>query len=344
MPRHRRRLARAVLPALLLISACGPGSSEGGSSRPSLRLGYFPNLTHAAAVVGVEQGVITRAVGPARLQPMLFPSGPAAVAALLSGALDATYIGANPAVNAFIRSRGQAVRIIAGATSGGAALVVRPDVTAPADLEGKKVASPGLGNTQDVALRTWLAEHGLVTDPRGGGDVSITPQENAQTLETFRAGGIAGAWVPEPWATRLVVEGGGRVLVDERSRWPEGRFVTTHLVVRTAYLRAHPQEVSALLRGHVDATSFLNAHPEDAKRVVSDAIGRLTGKPLPSKVLDAAWPNLSFTDDPVASSLRTAASDAHRLGFIPSADITGIYDLSLLNSVRREGGREEVAA
>ncbi|MBL8976754.1 MAG: ABC transporter substrate-binding protein, partial [Myxococcales bacterium] len=210
----RRRLSAALL-AALVVAACG-----GGSSEPSLRLGYFPNITHAAALVGVSDGIFARQLGAIKLETFTFNAGPAAIEALLSGSLDASYVGPNPAINAFVKSRGEAVRIIAGATSGGAFLVVRPEISSAADLRGQAVASPQLGGTQDVALRSWLATQGLKTDTSGGGDVSVVPQENAQTLERFRDGKLAGAWVPEPWASRLVLEGGGKVLVDERDLWP----------------------------------------------------------------------------------------------------------------------------
>jgi NitT/TauT family transport system substrate-binding protein len=217
----------------------GPSASAGDAVKGgTLRLGYFPNVTHAPAILGVENGTFAKALGKdVGLETKTFNAGPAAVEALLAGALDASYIGPNPAINAFAKSKGEAIRIIAGATSGGAALVVKPSITKAADLKGKKVASPQLGNTQDVALRAWLGEQGLKTNPQGGGDVSILPQENSQTLDTFKAGDIDGAWVPEPWVSRLVQEGSGKVLVDEKELWPGGRFVTTHLIVRTARTR-----------------------------------------------------------------------------------------------------------
>ena len=156
---------------------------------------------------------------------------------MFADAIDITFIGPNPAINAYAKSNGEAVRVISGSTSGGAFLVVRPDINTAQDLKGKKIATPSLGNTQDVALRAWLKSNGLATDTAGGGDVSVVPQENAQTLETFIAGTIDGAWVPEPWATRLIQDGGAKVLVDERDLWPDGKYVTTHLLVATKFLR-----------------------------------------------------------------------------------------------------------
>jgi NitT/TauT family transport system substrate-binding protein len=307
-----------------------------------VRLGYFPNVTHATALVGVTSGTFAESLGPHALQTRTFNAGPLAVEALFSGAVDAVYIGPNPAINAYVQSRGEAVRIVAGATSGGAALVVRPSVTSAADLVGKTLAAPQRGNTQDVALRHWLAQNGLRTDLQGGGDVSVLAQENAQTLETFRTGRIDGAWVPEPWATRLVLEAGAKVLVDERDLWPGGRFVTTHLVVRTRFLQTQPDAVRRLLEGHVRTTELVNREPERARSLVSQAIATITGGGLPEPVLAAAWGNLEFTNDPVAASLAESARHARSLGFIENDDLSGIYDLSLLNQVLRAANQPEV--
>ncbi|MGH9280378.1 MAG: ABC transporter substrate-binding protein [Acidimicrobiales bacterium] len=342
------KVAAATL-LLLVAGACG-GSSEsgtsataGGSEAPTtVRLGFFPNVTHATALVGVESGTFQEALGPNRLETKTFNAGPAAVEALFSGALDATYIGPNPTINAYAQSQGQAVRIISGATSGGASLVVKPGINDAAGLKGKKVASPQLGGTQDVALRSWLREKGLKTDPQGGGDVSILPQENAQTLETFRGGQIDGAWVPEPWATRLVQEGGGKILVDERTLWPGGDFVTTHLIVRTKYLKEHPDAVRRLIEGQVKANEFVNANPAEAQRLVNRRITTLTGKGLPAAVIEGAWSSMKFTNDPIATSLATSAKHAEELGLLDRVDLKGIYDLAVLNEVLKGTGQPEV--
>lgn len=347
MHRWFRTALVALLPALAL-AGCGSGSpakSESGQvkEKVALRLGYFPNITHATALVGVEKGILAEKLGPnVTLRTSTFAAGPAAVEAVFSGAIDATYVGPNPAINAFTKSNGQAIRIIAGATSGGAFLVVKPDITSAKDLKGKKIASPQLGNTQDVALRTWLAANDLKTDTQGGGDVSITPQENAQSLETFKSGAISGAWVPEPWATRLVQEGNGTILVDEATLWPEGRYVTTQLVVRTAFLKDHADVVARLLEGHVAATAFLNQSPAEARPLANLAIAKLTGKALPAQLIDAAWKNLVFTNDPVASSLRKGATDAQAAKLLTSVKLDGIYDLAPLNKILVRLGQPEV--
>jgi NitT/TauT family transport system substrate-binding protein len=347
----RRPLLLAVVALALVATACGGGSpaktsQAGGATTQAapttLRLGYFPNVTHATAIAGIESGIFQRALGADKLELSTFNAGPAAVEALFSGALDATYIGPNPTINAFTKSNGAAVRIISGATSGGALLVVKPDITNAAQLKGKKLASPQLGGTQDVALRYWLRQNNLKTDTQGGGDVSILPQDNAQTLETFRSGAIDGAWVPEPWATRLVQEGGGKVLVDERSLWPGGRFVTTQLIVRTQFLKEHPDTVRRLLDGQVQANDYVNQNPADAQRLVNQGIAKVTGKALPDAEIQAAWKNMEFTDDPVASSLTASAQHATDVGLLDKVNLTGIYDLSLLNDALKKAGQAEV--
>jgi NitT/TauT family transport system substrate-binding protein len=327
----RRWWAALVAPWLLVVVACSSSDAQ------SLRLGYFPNVTHATALVGLEQVLFAKELEAAGqgLAPSSFNAGPAAIEALLSGALDASYIGPNPTLNAHVRSKGAALRVVAGATSGGAFFVVAPTIASAEDLRGKTVASPQLGGTQDVALRKWLAEQGLKTDPQGGGDVSIAPQENAQILESFVAGTIAGAWVPEPWATRLVVEGKGKVLVDEGTLWPEGRYVTTHLVVRAELLRDRPAEVEALLRAHVAATQWIAEHPAEAQAAVIAGIERATGKKIAADIVAQAWPHLEFTHDPIASSLHRSAADAEAVGLLAleGADLDALYDLAPLQRV-----------
>lgn len=329
----RRRFV-ASLPALALAGACRPAEENTGA----LRLGFFPNITHATALVGVERGLIGEALAgeSVALETFTFNAGPAAIEALLSGALDATYVGPNPAINAFIKSKG-AVQVVAGAATGGAFLVVRPEIAAASDLRGKKVASPQLGGTQDVALRTWLIGQGLPVDEFGGGEVSVSPQENAQTLEGFRAGELAGAWVPEPWASRLVLEGGGKVLVDERDLWPDGRFATTVLLVRKGQLAVRPQTIRALLAGHVAADRWIAERPAEAQEAVNAAIKKRTGKALAAATIERAWQSLEFTTDPVPAALTRSAEDAQRLGFVRlgGADLAEMFALELLAEVAR---------
>jgi NitT/TauT family transport system substrate-binding protein len=330
------------------MSACGdsPATSaspaNAGAAPAEVRLGYFPNLTHATAIVADKEGLFAKHLGATKLKVSTFNAGPAAVEALKSGAIDATYVGPGPATNAFINSDGKAVTVVAGAASGGASLVVDPSIRSAADLKGKKVSSPQLGNTQDIALRYWLKQHGLNTDLQGGGDVSVSPQENAQVVDAFKQKLIAGAWVPEPYATRLV-QAGGKVLVDERDLWPNKRFATTVLAVRTDYLKEHPAQVTALLAGDLDATDLIAKDPAKAQKDVADLIAKISGKPLKPAVIAAAWKQLEFTVDPVSSSVHLGAQHAFQVGVLKKEPVLDkLVDLKLLNQLLKQRGKPEI--
>ena len=341
----RIRRAVALAAVALAVAACG-GNGDAASGPVSLRLGYFPNVTHAPAVLGVETGVFEEALGSGvELELETFNSGTEVIEAMFSDALDASFIGPNPAINGYARSDGEALRIVSGTTSGGASLVVREGIDAPADLADATLATPSLGNTQDVALRAWLAEQGFETDTSGGGDVSITPQENADTLAAFQGGALDGAWVPEPWATRLVEEGGGHVLVEEAELWPEGRFVTTHLIVAKGFLDEHPDVVLDLITGLGQAIDETNADPAAAQKIVNDGIENVTTSRLSDTTIEGAWTHLEFTLDPIASSLQGSADDAIAVGLLEPVDLAdpGIYDLTLLNEVLADRGDAEVS-
>jgi NitT/TauT family transport system substrate-binding protein len=341
----RATIAVGMLAVMAFAGAACGKSTPAASGAITLRLGYFPNLTHAPAMIGLDKGFFKQELGSnVSIDAKTFNAGPDVVTAIFADALDISYIGPNPSINAFQKSQGKAVKIISGAASGGAALVVKSSITSAADLKGKKIASPQLGNTQDIALRAWLKSQGLSAPKEGGGDVEVVAQPNAQTLDTFKAGAIDGAWVPEPWATRLVVEGGGKKLVDEASLWPDGKFVTTDIVVRTAFLEKYPNVVRQFLRGHIKAVDFANSNPAEAQAVVNYSLKTLTGKSLKPEIMTEAWKHLRFTVDPVASSLRSSAQHAKELGFLPSADVAGIFDLDLLNADLDALGKAKVSA
>ena len=343
MSKHALLLVAVV--ALIAVGCGQPVSSAAPSDDQTLtvRLGYFPNLTHAPALAGIKKGYFATALGSkVTLEPHTFNAGGDAVTAILSNSIDATFVGPSPTTNAFTQSHGQAVRVVAGATSGGALLVVQPSITSVTGLKGKKIADPQLGATQDVALRWFLKSKGFATDTAGGGDVSVVPQENSQTLTAFKQGQIDGAWVPEPWASRLVVEGKGKVLVDERDLWPQGKFVTTNLVVRTDFLQAHPKRIKALLEGLYQSITDLNADPAGAQSLTNDAVAAITGKKLAAGVVSAAWPHLIFTLDPLAATLKTSADHARSVGLLARVDLNGLYDLSLLNQVLAAHGEPAV--
>lgn len=344
----------AALALTTLAAACGgtdagtpAGGGAGGSAAAGpaeVRLGFFPNITHATALVGVEKGFFAKQLGSGTtLKTSQFNAGPAAIEAVFSGAIDATYVGPNPAINAWSKSKGQAIKIVAGAASGGVFLVVKPEIKSVEDLKGKKIATPQLGNTQDVALRYWLNQKGIKTDTKGGGEVSIVPQENSQTVQTFATGDIDGAWVPEPFASRLIKESGGTVLVDERDLWPNKQFVITHLIVRQEFAKEHPDTVKKLIEAHVEANAFINSDPAGAAQTINAALEKLTGKPLKPEVLDAAVKNITFTNDPIASSLIGSADHAVKVGLLDPVDLNGIYDLTILNEVLAAKGEQAIS-
>lgn len=349
------RLLAVVVALGMSVTACGDsdetstggaaGSEGGEKASGTLRLGYFGNVTHAPAVIGEQEGLFAKSLGPdVKVEYKYFNAGTEASEALFAGAIDASFIGPNPAINAYAQSEGEALRIVAGTTSGGASLVVREGIETSGDLKGAKVATPSLGNTQDVALRAWLKEEGYATDATGSGDVEILPQANADTLTAFTDGSIDGAWVPEPWATRLVLEGKGHVLVDERDLWPDGEFVTTQLIVATAYLEEHPAIVGGLVDGLLDAIDVANDDPAAAQKSTNAGIEAITGKALPEATITGAWDKMTFTADPIASSLATSKDDAVEAGLLEDVDLEGIYDLDILNQALAERGEKEVSA
>jgi NitT/TauT family transport system substrate-binding protein len=343
--RARRRGLAAVVAVAAAVAALGgaPAGAQGSSEPVNVRLGFFPNVTHAPALVGVDQGIFAEALGTNTLETKTFNAGPEQVTALLANALDIGYIGPNPAINAYAQSNGEAVRVVSGAASGGAYLVVKPEIDKPKDLAGKKVASPQLGGTQDVALRTWLKEKGLETDPQGGGDVNITPQENSQSLEAFKLNLISGAWVPEPWATRLVTEGGGKILVDEADLWPNGNYVTTHMIVRTEFLEEHPEVVKQVIQGNLDAIEAIETDRAAAEASVAAQIQKITGRPIAPALVTASFDNIEFTPNPYPATLQESAKDAVTVGLLqPPKKLFKIYDLKALNQLLKADGKAEV--
>lgn len=344
--RTLRALALAVAAVLTTttLAACGGDDDAAvGGEAGAIRLGYFPNITHAPALIGVKNGLFQQALGTTKLESKTFNAGPAAVEALFSGAVDATYIGPNPAINAWATSKGAAIKIIAGSTSGGAGLVVRAGINAPADLRGKKIATPQLGNTQDVALRAWLKSNGLNADQQGGGDVSVLPQDNATALQAFAQGAIDGAWVPEPNLSRMLIESKGKLLVNEKDLWPNGQFVTTHLIVKQDFLKKYPETVKKLLQGHLAAVKSITADGAGAQKAANEQLAALSGKPLKEEILASAFKNLTFTNDPIASSLYTSAQHAQDVGLLKPVDLKGIYDLGPLNELLKADGQPAVS-
>ncbi len=319
---------------MAMISGCAAPAAM--PQAQAIRVGYFPNITHSQALIGLARGDFQRTLGDGvTIEATSFNAGPSVIEALFAGQIDLAYIGPNPAINGYVQSKGQAVHVVAGATSGGAALVVRPaaGIRTPADLAGKRLASPQLGNTQDVALRNYLVVNGLKTRETGG-DVEVLPTQNPQILDLFKQGQIDGAWVPEPWASRLVVEGGGEVFLDERDLWPNGDFTTAVVIVSRDFLQSRPELVKAWLTAHIEVTQWEIDHPAEAQSLLNSEIERLTGKPLGDAVMAQAWERMRPTWDPISDSLFSAADSAYAAGFLrEKPELEGIFDLTLLNAI-----------
>ncbi|MBI3639673.1 MAG: ABC transporter substrate-binding protein [Thaumarchaeota archaeon] len=309
------------------------------SSANVLRIGYFLNINHVQAVIGLGNGDFQKELGDIKVEPQVFNAGPSAIEALFANRVDVTYVGPNPAINGYIKSDGQGLRIIAGAASGGAVFVIQDNsgINSATDFAGKKFASPQLGNTQDVALRSYLLKNGYKTTENDG-NVTVIPVNNPDIVTLFLKKSIDGAWVPEPWGAKLVKEANGKILVDERNLWPNGKFVTSQIVVRTDYLKNHPDVIKKLLEAHVDETTWISNNKDQATQVFNIQLEKLTGKTIPVDELQNAFSRLEITYDPVKESLYQSANNAFDLGFLgdKKPDLSNIYDLTLLNQVLEE--------
>jgi len=330
-----------AIAAAIILAVIGTSVAYGETPKKEvLRLGYFPNLTHETAVIGGNGDFQnTLAKDNIELKTLTFNAGPSAIEALFANRVDITYIGPNPAINGHVVSEGKGLRIISGATSGGASLVVRSDagINSASDFNGKKFATPQLGNTQDVALKAYLLKNNLQTKDKGG-TVEILNAKNPDIVTLFINKKIDGAWVPEPWATRLVHEGNGTILIDERTLWPEGKFVLTHIIVRTDYLQNHPDVVKKFLAAHVDETIWIQNHPDEALVSFNAAFKKLTGQTMPEDQLKEAATRINITYDPIQSSLYKSADAAFEIGLLgdKAPNLDGIYDLTLFNEVLKE--------
>jgi NitT/TauT family transport system substrate-binding protein len=335
-----------LIAGLLTFTAIGgpvPTSVRAASKRV-VRIGHFPNITHAQALYARAGGQFEKKLG-VPIEWTSFNAGPTAIEAMFANAIDATFIGPNPAINGFIKSKGEAFVIVAGAAAGGAGLVLRSDagIQSDKDFGNTIIATPQLGNTQDVAARVWFAEHGYKLKEKGG-NVSLLPLANPDQLLMFQKKAIHGAWTVEPWLSRLEVEAGGRLYVDEKTLWPDGRYVTTQLVVRKEFLATNAPLVEALVEALIEVTQQINADKAAAAQVLNAELKKLTGKPLPDAVMTRAMQRVELTWDPIPASLRASAAHAHQIGFLREApDINGIHSLATLNRVLAAKGLPAVA-
>jgi NitT/TauT family transport system substrate-binding protein len=304
----------------------------------TLRLGYLANITHAPALIAVKNGYFTKELGSAgTVKTTVFTSGTQETTAILAGQIDAAYVGPNPAINAWQQSGGSAIKVISGVATGGASVVVKPSITSATQLKGQSLATPSLGNTQDVAARYWLKQNGLTTSATGGGDVSIKPTTpNSAAVLEYKSGQIAGASEPSPYDVEIVQDG-GKVLLSEPG-------VSTVLMVTQSFLAAHPAIVADLLRANLDALNFIKSNPAQAQAAANDELAAYTSKPLSSKVIGPAFKEITFTDDPDAASLTQDAQQAESVGLLKSVSLNGIFDLTPLNSILTTAGDPTVSA
>jgi sulfonate transport system substrate-binding protein len=349
----RRILAgvAAVAGGALLVAGCSSaGSSSSNSSSGStssasaagsapvtVRLGYLANITHAPALIAVKNGYFAKELGSAgSVKTTVFSSGTQETTAILSGQIDAAYVGPNPAINAWQKSGGTAIKIVSGAATGGASIVVKPSISSVAQLKGQSLATPSLGNTQDVAVRYWLKQQGLATSTTGGGDVAIKPTTpNSAAVLEFKSGQIAGGSEPSPYDVEMVQDG-GKVLLSEPG-------VTTVLMVTQSFLSAHPAVVNDLLKANLDALSYIKSDPSGAQAAANAELASSTGKPLKSSVLGPAWKEITFTADPDAASLDADAQQAESVGLLKTVDLNGIFDLTPLNNLLSAAGQASVS-
>src|SRR2546428_4533780 len=341
-----KRIATMIALAGLLASGCASSAARAKGSEAVLTLGIFPNLTHAPGLVAIADGIFTRDLAPTKLEVNVFNSGSEASTALLAGAIDATYIGPGPTVKLFLTS--SKVAVVSGVTEGGAAFVVRKGsgITSAKDLVGKKIADPGIGNTQDVALRTWLHAHGLKAKDEGGSVAVVPLESNSQSVQLFQSKQVDGAWLPEPYVSLLTSQGLATVFVDERSLWPGGKFLTTNLLVSTGYMQAHPNVVRNLVKANVEAIQSIQKDSSGAMATANTELGKLGGKELSSTVLTSAWSEMTFTWDPLVSSLQKNAQDTFALGDLKKdpANLLNVYRLDDLNAVLGSLGLPAVEA
>jgi NitT/TauT family transport system substrate-binding protein len=330
--------------ALLLTFGAVGRSLAAEPEAAELRLGYFPNLTHAQALYARATGEFEKQTG-VRIHWTAFNAGPTAIESLFVDAVDATFVGPSPTINGYVKSRGEKFVIVAGSAIGGAGLVVRKDsgISGDQDFAGKTIATPQLGNTQDIAARGWLAEKGYRLRERGG-NVSLVPLANPDQLTMFKKKQIDAAWTVEPWLARLEVEGDGALFLEEKALWPDGKYVTTHLVVTKTYLAGNRETVRRLLAALIEVTQHINADKTAAAAILNSQLKKETGKALKEEVITRAMSRIEFTWDPICASLKKSADAAHRIGFIRTApDLGGIYSLSLLNDVLKDKNLPPIA-
>jgi NitT/TauT family transport system substrate-binding protein len=347
----RRVMAAAIVGAALLLAGCSSSASSTASSSGTtssanaaaaapvtVSLGFLTNITHAPALIGLKEGFFTQALGSAgTLKATAFSTGTEETTALLAGQLDAAYVGPNPTINTWQKSGGTAIKIVSGVATGGASVVVAKGITSAAQLRGKTLSTPSLGNTQDVALRYWLKQNGLTTTATGGGDTFVKPTTpNSAAVLEFKSGQIAGGSEPAPYDVEMVKDG-GTVLVSEPG-------VTTLLVVTQSFLAAHPAIVADLIKAQIQANDFIKSNPATAQADANAELAAYTGKALKPSIVSASFKEITFTLDPDAASLTSDAAQAVSLGLLKPVNLSGIFDLGPLNQALAAAGESQVSS
>ncbi len=317
---------------LLLIAGCEKATPASQSPEPAeVRLGYFANVTHAQAVLGVSSGDFATAVAPGKFSTKVFNAGPSLIEALFADQIDIGYVGPSPVLSAHDKSHGQGIRVIAGAAANGVLIVARKDagISTLSDLKGKRIATPQHGNTQDVSAR-----HYLVHELKQESADNVIPVANAEQAAMFERGQIDAAWAPEPWGSRLVAENGARVIAEEKDIWPGKRFVLTVVVTTPEFLARHPDVMKKVLTVHAQWTQKLQKDPQAYANQLGEALFALSGKKLPQGVLSASLKNVEFTLDPLDETFVTMGQWAAELGFAKAPPkLDGLIDVGLLHAI-----------
>jgi len=337
-----RSIALTVIAIVIVSIAIGfVSSSEEKSHENTLRVAFFPNIGHAIPIIGLERGIFENNFGnETMIEPKIFDSGPQVIESLFANSVDIAYVGPGPAINGFLKSENHDIVILSGAASGGASFVVHPNskIESVGDFEGKRIAAPQIGNSQDVSLRNFLAENGLKPFEKGGSVVVLNiPNPDIYTL--FTKGEIDGAWVPEPWATILVHDLGGKRLFFEEDLWPDKKFASVVLIGRQDYVEQNPEVIAKWLDSHQETSDWINENPEETRIIFNDFIQHHLGQKLSDDVLDESLRNLEITTDTVDESIYTFAKRADSLGYLGRGgySLDGIFfDLTSNESIMGE--------
>jgi len=331
----------ASIVGVILLSVLGVSlSSTSESNENKIRIAYFPNIGHAIPIVGMEKGFFeTNMENTTKIETRVFDSGPQAIESLFANSIDLAYVGPGPAINGFLNSENHNVKILAGAASGGASFIVHPEseINSASDFDGKKIAAPQIGNTQDVSLRHYLSEHGLKTADKGG-SVIVYNIPNPDIYTLFVKGDIDGAWIAEPWATILETELNGKRLFHEEELWPNHEFASVLLIANTDYVEKNPAVISNFLDSHYQTVTWINQNPIDTRIVFNNFLNSHLGQPLSDAVVDVALSNLVITGDPLPDSIHSFAEKADALGYLGrnGYDLSGIFYYFDTNSIEGE--------